>query len=139
MVQALFEQRFKMSIRSEPKDVSVYALVVGKDGLKIPPVTDSMKDPGVGLRVNGRPYPFTPSDGWSMEELRDALGSAAIAPDRPVVNRTGLDGRYKVELNIIVGGTDLFSAASQLGLKVESRKESFQMVVIDRMDMPDEN
>jgi uncharacterized protein (TIGR03435 family) len=74
-----------------------------------------------------------------MEELRDALGSAAIAPDRPVVNRTGLDGRYKVELNIIVGGTDLFSAASQLGLKVESRKESFQMVVIDRMDMPDEN
>ena len=139
MVQALLKDRFKMSIRSEVKEIPVYALLVAKGGVKMAAITGTTKAPGVGLTVNGRPYPISPEEGWSMDQLRQALGSAAIAPELPIVDRTGLTGRYKVTLNIIIGGTDIFSAADQLGLKVESRKESLPTIVIDRIEMPDEN
>ena len=139
MVQTLLKDRFKMAIRSEPREVPVYALVVAGGGLRMTPVTAATKDPGAGLTVNSSPYPNSPSEGWSMDELRRALGSAAFAPDRPVVDRTGLTGRYNVALNIVIGGTDLFSAAGALGLRVESRKEMFPVFIVDRLEMPDEN
>ena len=139
MVQALLADRFKMSIRRETKNFAVYALVVAKEGLKMTKITEGMKDPGVGLTVNGVPYPGPRSEGWSMERLTEALGSAAIAPDRPVVDRTGLQEYYKVSLDITIGSTDLFTAARRLGLRAEERKEPFEMIIIDRMIMPDEN
>ena len=54
MVQALFADRFKMKIHREMKEVPVYALLVGKDGPKMTRVTEGMKDPGVGITVNGK-------------------------------------------------------------------------------------
>jgi uncharacterized protein (TIGR03435 family) len=142
MVQALFVDRFKMSIHREMKEFSVYALVVAKDGPKMTKVTDGMKDPGVGLTINGFPAP-APPEGWSMEHLRDAIGGATT-PDRPVVDRTGLQGFYKVLLDITLAptlaeSTDLATAARRLGLIAEPRKEPFEMIVIDHIEMPDEN
>ncbi len=79
-----------------------------------------------------------------MERLTQILGSAAIGPDRPVIDRTGLQGFYKVSLDITIAptlaeSTDLATAARRLGLIAEPRKEPFEVFVIDHIEMPGEN
>jgi uncharacterized protein (TIGR03435 family) len=79
--------------------------------------------------------------------------------DRPVVDRTGLSGRYDFllqwtpevgEPRVDPGGNPLptadttgpsiFSAVQeQLGLRLESAKGPVEVLVIDRAEMPDEN
>jgi uncharacterized protein (TIGR03435 family) len=141
MVRSLLEDRFKMRVHRQTKDVAVYALVVAQNGPRMTKVTESVKDPGVGFTINGRPMRGAPSAGYSMEALAGLLGNAVNA-DRPVVDRTGLEGPYKIKVNVNIGlddNTDLAAAARQLGLRVESRKEPFDMIVLDSIAMPDPN
>jgi uncharacterized protein (TIGR03435 family) len=71
---------------------------------------------------------------------------------RPVVDSTGLKGRYDIRLDMAsaaaVQQTDRMDAASamitalqeQMGLKVEDRKELVEVLVIDHAEkMPTEN
>jgi uncharacterized protein (TIGR03435 family) len=146
MVQTLFADRFKLSIRREMTELAVYALVVSKSGLKMTKVTDGVKDPGGRFDVDNHGTlrsMGSPPTGWSMEQLTPALAGATRA-DRPVVDRTGLDGYYKISLSVTMRATaaestDLAGAVQQLGLKVEERKEPFEMFVIDKIQMPDQN
>lgn len=88
-----------------------------------------------------------------------------VVLDRPVVDQTGLTGRYDFDLAWAIEGTrmsqtlgpvapafgavpaggdadsapDIFTAIEQLGLKLESRKAPVQVLVIDRVEKPDEN
>jgi uncharacterized protein (TIGR03435 family) len=80
-----------------------------------------------------------------MEELTNFLTlvlSLGLKIPRPVVDHTGLDGLYAFDLNFRnplfpSGDPDLFTALQQqLGLKLEERKESFKVLVVDRFEMP---
>ncbi len=140
MVRSLLEDRFKMRVHRQTKDVAVYALLVAQNGPRMTKVTEGITDPGVGFTINGRPMQGH-SAGYSMEALAGLLGNAVNA-DRPVVDRTGLEGLYKIKVNVNIGvddNTDLVAAARQLGLRVESRKEAFDMIVLDSIAMPDPN
>src|SRR2546425_11846534 len=53
MMQNLLVERFKLSIHRANREQSVYALVVGKGGLKIKEAAPE-KEPGVGDGLNGR-------------------------------------------------------------------------------------
>lgn len=142
MVQSLLAVRFKMKVHRERKEIPVYALVVAKDGPRMTKVTAEMKDPGAGLTTNGKPYPAPPNEGWSMQQLAAILGGPITNPDRPVVDRTGLEGFYKISLDITISrefSTDLATAARRLGLIAEPRKEPFEMLLVDHFEMPDEN
>jgi uncharacterized protein (TIGR03435 family) len=145
MVQALLADRFKMKLRREPKEIPVYALVVGKDGLRasaLSKVTEDTKDPGLGITINGKQMRGAPETGYSMDFLAGILGGPLTAPDRPVVNRTGLADFYKVSLDVTISqeySTDLATAARRLGLIAEPRKEMFDVLVIDHIEMPDAN
>ncbi len=142
MVQSLLADRFKLKLRRVPKETAVYALVVAKAGPKMTRVTEAMKDTGVGMSNNGRPSTYHPSEGWSMETLAGYLAGPLAAPDRPVVDRTGLQGFYKVSIDITISqefSTDLATAARRLGLIAEPRREKFDLLVIDHIEMPDEN
>ena len=90
----------------------------------------------------------------TMAELAKALpGWGGIGIDRPVVDLTGLDGAYDFELEIAAGrpkkggvageddsGPTIFDAMTHLGLKLESRKRSMPIVVIDHVErVPTEN
>jgi len=80
--------------------------------------------------------------------------------DRPVVDQTGLSGRYDFSLNFtpdlaqaaLIGGPpppaadnpdaapNLFTAfQQQLGLKLESTKAPVDVMVIDKVEKPSEN
>ena len=65
---------------------------------------------------------------------------------RPVLNRTGLTGRYDIELDWSEDddeGADvptLFTAIrEQLGLRLEATRAAVQVVVVDHIELPSEN
>jgi uncharacterized protein (TIGR03435 family) len=142
MVQALLADRFKLAFHWEVKPIRVYALVVGKNGPKMTKVTPDVKDPGIGVMINGL-LGKGPTTGYSMAALPALLGRWTSS-DAPVVDRTGLEGFYKISIEITVGSqpgetTDIATVAQQLGLRAEDRKEPFQTLVIDHLEMPDPN
>ena len=69
---------------------------------------------------------------------------------KPVVDRTGLQGRFDVEakwsLLDDIGGTPqgdspsiFYAVREQLGLRLDPHKEPFEVMVIDRLTQPTAN
>ena len=112
MLQALLEDRFKLKIHRETKEVPVYFLSVAKDGHKLQPTRegscvpiDSNRPPAQNA-APGQPRPIycgpgyrikdstmtVMSHGGTIEQLTDALLSHML--ERPVIDKTGLSGQY---------------------------------------------
>jgi uncharacterized protein (TIGR03435 family) len=155
MVQKLLADRFKLSLHHEKKELSVYVLSIGKDG---PKLTNSDGDPnglpGFGLRGPGA----LNVRNANMLDFTHLLQEAVL--DRPVVDQTGLTGRYDFTLNWTpddsqFGGmgakvpppTDsanappnLYTAIQeQIGLKLDATKAPADVLVIDHVDKPSDN
>jgi uncharacterized protein (TIGR03435 family) len=152
MVQVLLADRLKLKIHHETRKISVYALVVGgrKPRLK---EADPSK-PGAGARINGSPMRVAPDGremllGWTTAYLAEALTPTTRMLDgRSVVDRTGLKGVYEFNLQFDPNPNflahhelpDVFVAVQeQLGLKLEERKEPFDIIVVDHMEKPSAN
>jgi uncharacterized protein (TIGR03435 family) len=151
MLQTLLEDRFKLRVRRETRELPVYDLAVGKNGPKFRPSTDDGKSGVAGL-TNG-------AIRWhniSMEYLADWI-SPLPSLGRPVVDRTGLPGRYDLTL-VYDGGADknappaevkaglrdaldasIFGALQDLGLKLEPDKAPIDFVTIEHVERPVEN
>jgi uncharacterized protein (TIGR03435 family) len=152
MVWVLLADRFKLKIHHETKRISVYALAVGRGRPKLKEADPSK--PGAGARINGRPMRNAPDGketlaGWTMASLAEALTPTTQLTDgRSVVDRTGLKGVYEFNLQFDPNPSpfahhdqpDVFIAVEeQLGLKLEERKEAFDIIVVDHMERPSEN
>ncbi len=154
MVRKLLADRFKMAVHWEPKEASVYRLVVAKSGLKMQAVSDSDEGTDVKIAFNGRLMGSAlaapdakPTKGRTMREL--ALTLSAFTSGQPVLDKTGIEGAYKATLAFsfaLPGGQalsddpDIYTAVQQqLGLKLEPAREPLQMLVIDHMEKPDAN
>jgi uncharacterized protein (TIGR03435 family) len=148
MLRALLADRFKLVVHREPRGVPVYALVVDKSGHKLSGTDIDCPVPGVGARFPisfpaGTLLSCTPQ--LTMQQIVFVLNRFV---DRPVVDRTGLDGRYA--LNLKFAGTDplagadglpsLFTALrEQLGLRLEPQSDSVDALVIDHVEPPTPN
>jgi uncharacterized protein (TIGR03435 family) len=150
MFQRLLEERFSMVVHREPREFSVLALVPGKK-----------RKEGVTLRPAAAPggsYKFRAMNGHatgssiSMAMLAGRLSRPDFGLDRPVLDYTGLEGTFDLTLDwkpehvpddSAGSGSDasIFVAIEeQLGLKLERRKVSLDVLVIDRVNkMPSEN
>ncbi len=115
MLQALLEDRFKLKIHRETKEIPVYELTVAKGGIKFQPMKagectpfDPFKahDPagilagcGVarygGVQGSGKPA-FVEFRGMTLEEL---AGYLVQVVDRPVINKTGIAGMFQVHVD----------------------------------------
>ena len=158
IIQGLLADRFQLKFHIEKKELPVYAMVVLKSGAKITPsAEDPNAFPGIGfgqgpgaLSLRGR--------NTSLDGVANALQSNVL--DKPVVNQTGLTGRYDFFLNFTPDATqianfgagapgnpgdlnappDIFAAfQQQLGLKLESTKAMVDVIVIDKIERPSEN
>jgi uncharacterized protein (TIGR03435 family) len=138
MLRALLADRFKLTKRTETKDKPVYALVVTKNGPKLHPAKDA--DPSFGPA--GGELVFR---NFSMPDLADRLSSRPFRLDLPVLDRTGLDGRFDFALKLastpdelkhtlegMEQGPSIFVFfQDQLGLKLESRKGPIETLIVE--------
>lgn len=117
MLQALFVDRFQMKAHLEKKEFPVYALEIGKEGLKIKEVTPdpaaAAAPAATNIQASGgnNRVALDGGDGSSfvlennrVEVRRMTMerfaGLATRFLDRPVVDFTGLTGRYDLTLEI---------------------------------------
>jgi uncharacterized protein (TIGR03435 family) len=144
MVRSLLEDRFKMAVHRESREMRVYALVVSKQG-KLYEV--SADGDGEGVRINRARFQSL-SDaeapkGMSMARLAGFLGDLpAVA--LPVVDRTGLSGIYSFSLTFSVKEGDdrpsIWTAVQeQLGLKLEATKAPIDVLVVDHIEKASAN
>jgi uncharacterized protein (TIGR03435 family) len=155
MLQKLIEDRFKFTTHRETRELPAYVLTVASGGPKLTK-NDSNPNglPGLFFRGLG----VLPATNATMGDFAGVMQLAVL--DRPVVDKTGLQGRYDFTLTwtpdetqftgfgvrIPPPSTDpnappvLFTAIQeQLGLKFESQRAPVEVLVIDRVDKPSEN
>jgi uncharacterized protein (TIGR03435 family) len=160
-IQLLLEDRFGLKMHTEHREIPVYGLVLAKGGPKMRSADDKSSlemlgvhdlpnsgMPGIRRVDRGRIIGI----GSNMDRLASSLASFAGGDlDRPVVNMTGLTGSYDFQLMWMPepettsdqtdsSRPDLFTALTeQLGLKLEPKKDSMEVLVIDHVEMPTEN
>jgi uncharacterized protein (TIGR03435 family) len=158
MIQKLLADRFQLKFHTEKRELSVYAMVVLKTGAKITvSAGDPKAFPGIGFSRGPGELSLTGRN-TGLDGVANALQSNVL--DKPVVNHTGLTGRYDFNLRFTPDATqmanfdplapaqasnpdappDIFAAfQQQLGLKLESTKAAVDVIVIDKIERPSEN
>jgi uncharacterized protein (TIGR03435 family) len=149
-MKARLADRFQLRTRLRMKDMPVYALVQSKSGpkLKAPAERSGTMDLGNGF-VSGKSV--------SMDLLARTLSQVL---ERPVVNRTGLNGEYEVHLewspesgpgnlfpaepappaDLDSGLVSIFTAIqSELGLRLKASRGPAEVVEILEARRPSEN
>jgi uncharacterized protein (TIGR03435 family) len=158
MLQTLLADRFRLAFHRDSRERPVYALVVGKNGLKLAVADAGQPETGKSWDMAGGAMRFHRR--MTMPALCDFLGGFM---DRPVVDMTGLTDTYQVALVIPeedmkrakiavegihtadsasdpLGSSAMFTAVQQMGLKLEPRKTAVEVLVVDRAEkVPTEN
>ncbi|HZP05720.1 MAG TPA: TIGR03435 family protein [Terracidiphilus sp.] len=162
MLRTLLTDRFALAFHRESKDFSIYALETTKGGPKYgsesaPGLKPSMAAPGEPSALISTVYPDhikLPARNASMGEFAELLQRAVL--DRPVVDRTGLTGKFDFDLEwapdetqfggeVPVAPTDaqappFFTAIQQqLGLRLEATRGPVEALVVDHADRPSAN
>jgi len=142
MLQALLEDRFRLKLHRETKELPVYALLTGKSGPKFHEVNDD----GTAAEMGGRSGYRITAHHISMTALASTLNGYVGSP---VLDMTGLTGIYDLNLeftsdeSLTANSADAPSISTavqeQLGLKLEARKGPVEVVVIDHVENPSEN
>ncbi|HEY4365355.1 MAG TPA: TIGR03435 family protein [Bryobacteraceae bacterium] len=162
MFQALLEERFGLTWRSDTKEMQVYSLLVGKDGAKLKPAERQPEGQPQAMGTDGKPraaviYSGSPA-GVTLTahsaSILTLVGVASRFTTRPVVDETGIDGLYDFVLTFAPEETKflpgsppdrpagtaadpaptLSEAVKQYGLRIEPRKSAVPMFVVTHID-----
>ena len=146
MLRTLLADRFKLSFHLQSKEVRSYVLTVAKGGHKLHESASDTKPSRQNSAVG------TTAKATTMKEFADFMAGPL---QTPVVDMTGLAGRYDFVLDFtpylpdgaqvmkvdFANTTGIIIAALQgeLGLKLESKRESVDVLVIEHVEKPSEN
>ncbi|MEI9814953.1 MAG: TIGR03435 family protein [Acidobacteriota bacterium] len=155
MIQKLLADRFKLTFHREKRELPVYAITLSKTGHKL---TKNDSNPGGLPSLFFRGLGTLPAANATMGDFAGVMQSAVL--DRPVIDQTGLAGRWDFTLNwtpdeFQFGGLgvrppaptndpaappNIFNAfKEQLGLQLESTKAPAEVYVVDKVEKPSEN
>jgi uncharacterized protein (TIGR03435 family) len=147
MLRRLLEDRFKLTFHRAFQEASVYVIVVAKTGSKMKERSPVDAEASTSLTFQGARLP---AKAVSMPMLAEAL---TIVLDRPVIDGTGLRGKYDFDLAWMpepdqfdghgsaapsdANAPNIFTAMQeQLGLRLDSRKGSVQSLIVDHAERP---
>ena len=162
MLQTLLAERFKLVAHHEKRNTSAYALTVGRGGARLKEAAPDVnvpegEEPHTLERKNERVrFEF---DSVTMERFASLLSRYV---DRPIVDQTGLKGRYRafyeIDRTALANGAlmsvmpnadptatadpreSIVSSLKQLGLKLDLRMLPVDVLVIDHVErVPTEN
>jgi uncharacterized protein (TIGR03435 family) len=161
MLRELLADRFKLAFHREQKEMSIYTLTITKSGPKLKESAKTRDASPAGppplIFVLSPHSARLPGRDATMGEFASVMQRALL--DRPVVDRTGLTGRYDFDLEFMpdesqFGGAlgkpgepsdndtppGLFTAIQQqLGLRLEATKGPVAALVIDHVERPSAN
>lgn len=142
MLQALLADRFKLRLRQGAKELSVYELRIDRNRPKLRPLQD-----GEASQC-GRDNSFA----CGIRTPAQLAKSLQYLVNRPVIDKTGIDGRFDILLDFDVyssrGQTlppgfdkpSVFKALQeQLGLRLDPQKTLFPALVVESIQRPSEN
>ena len=164
MVRALLEDRFGLAVHKETRERPVFALVVATAGTLGPQLRRSAAD-------CSKPNPdcsgwvgpgYIRQRGKTMANIANEFSKLTVTGsslNRLVVDRTGLEGRFDMDLQftpefippmpaqrpewlpeIDRNGPSIFTAVQeQLGLKLDSQRGPVEVLVVDRLERPTED
>jgi uncharacterized protein (TIGR03435 family) len=157
MIRKLLADRFQLKFHHDKRELSAFVLTVGKDGAKLKASQPNGNLHGIGIQpaktgammfANNSPIPAFTS----------FLQSLVF--DRPVVDQTGLTGRYDLTVTFtpddslfnghslgfpkpaddVEPAPGLFEAIQQqLGLKLTAEKTQVDVLAIDHVEKPSAN
>jgi uncharacterized protein (TIGR03435 family) len=155
MLQKLLTERFQLTIHHGKKELSVYAITVAKGG---PRLTRSASDPSTGNSNFFTALGDMVNINSSMVDFAGALQATVF--DRPVIDRTGLTGKFDFKLKWTPDESQFAGAGvkvpppsdkadappslytaiqEQLGLKLDPVKAPVDVLVVDHVEKPSEN
>lgn len=154
MLRKLLTDRFQLTFHHEQKELSFYALTVARSGPKLKESAGAADSQPELISVVYPDHVMLPAKNATVAQFVAMMQRAVL--DRPVVDRTGLSGRFDFTLEWTsdesqFGGAlppppaeptkpGLFVALQeQMGLKLEAMKGPVEAMVIDRVERPSEN
>jgi uncharacterized protein (TIGR03435 family) len=176
MVRTLLEDRFKLAVHDETRELPIYALTLARGNGRLGPklvrsdvdcdkalaeLADSLRKTGrlppgptgqaPPCSTGGPPGKFQGND-ITMQMFADVLtasvnrarGGVSPSVNRVVVDRTGLEGAFDLnlewtpdEMSPDASGGSIFTALQeQLGLKLEPTRGAVEVLVIDHAELP---
>jgi bla regulator protein BlaR1 len=149
-LQAVLRDRFGLVVRTENRELPIYALVTAKGGPKL----SIHPEGGSPAHFLGNGNGHIDANGAVMSMLTNHL---SYDLGRPVIDETGLTGQYDFKLdwtpdlnptisdaaepsNTAATGPSIFTALTdQLGLRLQSTKGPVVVYVIEKIQPPSEN
>jgi uncharacterized protein (TIGR03435 family) len=151
MLQKLLADRWKLTFHHDKKELSAFVLSVGKSGQKLPPTQSSGVWPTFGVGSVPGGATLIAQNATTMDFT---IFLQLVVLDRPVVDRTGISGRYDMTFKFtpddsLFNGhppkagspTDgaetlpgFFEGIQRLGLKLEAEKTPVDVIVVDRAE-----
>jgi len=157
MIRKLLAERFQLKFHHEKKEMSAFVLTVGKDGAKLQPTHPNGNLHGVGMQA-------APTGAMLFAYNAPIAGFTnflqSLVLDRPVVDQTGLTGRYDLNVTFtldesmfnghppafpkpadgVEAAPNLFEAIQeQLGLKLTPEKTQVDVLAVDHVEKPSAN
>ncbi|MBV8843873.1 MAG: TIGR03435 family protein [Bryobacterales bacterium] len=177
MLQRLLEDRFHLKIHRETRDGPVYFLTVARGGPKLHPfgegsctpwaVPPPPREPGTRYCANIISLISSSVEalGATLDEFSKTLGTVV---GRPVIDKTGITGRFDIRIKFAREGTTLaadyvrligpppasdprpasdptdppsifVALQEELGLRLEAGRGPVETLVIDHIEKPSEN
>jgi uncharacterized protein (TIGR03435 family) len=154
ILQKLLAERFSLKFHEEKRNMVAFALTVGKNGPKMAKTADASESANFTV-----PLGMVAARSATMGEFAHLLQSDILG--QPVVDNTGLSGRWDFTLNWTPDETQfmdrgmkvpapaaddanapppLFTAIQeQLGLKLEAQKVDAPVILVDHVEHPSPN
>ena len=144
MLQSLLADRFQLALHRETRRISAFVLETGSKGARLEKAAGG----------EGSTNSSNSNTGIAIHARNTTLDSFARVLSRhtelPVINRTGMDGIYNIQLHWTPErarppedpsqSVSLFTAIQeQLGLRLRARKEPVEVLVINGAERPSEN
>ena len=157
MIQKLLTSRFGLTFHREKREMSAFVLTVAKTGQKMTKNDSGGTLPGFGMRPSPTGL-MLPVFNSSMPNFVSFL--QAMVVDRPVVDQTGLEGKWDFTIKFtpddslfnghpppLPAKTDTTESSpnffdalqQQVGLKLEAQKTAVDVIAVDHLEKPSAN
>lgn len=146
MLQRMLADRFHLKLHRETRPVPVYALIVANPA-KIKEITKEQFDAQPRYERMPERFPET-----MRTRMVDFAGTLQRHVDRPVLDETKLTGYYEIATpewmqpgqartgDAVERQAEVFSELEgREGLKLEPRKDAFEILVVDNVEEPSPN